>query len=645
MFRVSKMDSSRTDLDRVGKPRMTVTRKSLVDEKIKMTEKLKSYEVKQSQRVLGDIVGGDWRRVRIDFLLEHFIYQAVLVICTIISVILIALEADRYAMGLDPTMGMTVLSELLLAIFFVDVAMRMYVYRHWYFKNALNNLEAVLIAFDVIVELTPNLPNVMAALKVLRFLRLSRLLRSLEEFRELYLMMMGILASIRTLIFGTLLLFVILTMFSILAVYFVRPVLRDITAEGLIEDCYFCNGAFDSVSASNLTFLSTVVAGDSWGMLCLPLINADGTAAFVIIAAFVVINLGMLNTIAAVIVDRQAQARQQDSDYMAVIQAEELTDSLGSLQQMFREMDEAGDNSLSCDELMSYYESNEYFRSILNRLDIHKADVPVIFSMLDTDDNGDVDFAEFVNGLHSLKNENSHTLAIFTKHYAQKLHERWEDVVEILTILRGSDPNQKGKDDTEDGAISWTSDAQESTSSCRSLTAKGADTGGSYVVRRSEAPRPKLVMFKDHGGDEAEPALQQPVHPDIPSNQSNGHDHRCQAAMSMSERSPSGIKMEETLELMQKMAEKEGTFKESLRPNGDVRDSDDYGGSTSPTLLKALDDAKRDCLLDSTGSLSHVANGSEQTPGAAMRQELMDKLLLDDIGPLSATPGSGAAEI
>jgi len=258
-------------------------------------------------------------------------------------------------------------------------------------------------------------------------------------------MMMGIVASIRSLIFGTLMLFIMLTVCSVLAVTFVRPVNRQLYEEGAYGDCTFCEYAFDSVMNSNLTFLSSIVAGDSWGMLAIPLVHADATSAAIILGAFVVINLGLLNTIAAVLVDRQAQARQNDHEYMSVLQSEELVASLDSLASMFEEMDSSDDQALNIEEVMSYYDSNQLFRSILNRMDIHKSDLPVIFDILDTDNTGDLQFNEFVHGLHALKNENSHTLAVFTKYYAEKMFAAWPEIKQMLRLsyhqnemLRGS---------------------------------------------------------------------------------------------------------------------------------------------------------------------------------------------------------------
>eukprot|EP00929_Paragymnodinium_shiwhaense_P019441 TRINITY_DN13252_c0_g1_i1.p1 TRINITY_DN13252_c0_g1~~TRINITY_DN13252_c0_g1_i1.p1 ORF type:complete len:231 (+),score=55.64 TRINITY_DN13252_c0_g1_i1:65-757(+) len=64
------------------------------------------------------------------------------------------------------------------------------------------------------------------------------------------------------------------------------------------------------------------------------------------------------------------------------------------------------------------------------------ADVPIIFNILDTDNTKDLSFVEFVNGLHRLKNENAHTLAIFTKHFAEKMYEGWGDISDLQSMVQ-----------------------------------------------------------------------------------------------------------------------------------------------------------------------------------------------------------------
>eukprot|EP00929_Paragymnodinium_shiwhaense_P008667 TRINITY_DN11262_c0_g2_i2.p1 TRINITY_DN11262_c0_g2~~TRINITY_DN11262_c0_g2_i2.p1 ORF type:complete len:652 (+),score=79.38 TRINITY_DN11262_c0_g2_i2:212-2167(+) len=405
----------------------SMKRKSLVDEAIRMDEKLRSFKVDHDRITVESSIRASVVRMKIDAVLESSFYQFFVAACTLFSVSLVAVETDMRVDGQELGIVVRMLGNFLVVVFAVDLGLRLHLYQIHFFTNALNVLEACLVLLDVVLEFLTGIHSmlyVLGVLRILRFVRLGRILQTYSKTRELFLMIMGIVASARAFVFGVLLLLMTLTVFSILAVYFVRPVNRRLAEQGVYGDCSYCEDAFDNVMNSNLTFLTTIVAGDGWGRQAIPLIREDLACAVIVVGALLVVNLGLLNTIAAVIIDRQVQARADDVAYNSVVQADELQKSLRVLHNLFNQMDESGDDTLTADELHKFYDASPIFRSILNRLDIHKADIPVIFKMLDTDGTDDLTFAEFVNGLYRLKNENMHTLLIFTKHYCESMFER-----------------------------------------------------------------------------------------------------------------------------------------------------------------------------------------------------------------------------
>eukprot|EP00929_Paragymnodinium_shiwhaense_P118688 TRINITY_DN90604_c0_g1_i1.p1 TRINITY_DN90604_c0_g1~~TRINITY_DN90604_c0_g1_i1.p1 ORF type:complete len:690 (-),score=147.90 TRINITY_DN90604_c0_g1_i1:205-2274(-) len=406
----------------VGASQMQL-QKQAVEEKVKSfggsglhTEELQEMSSNSTQR-----------RLQAAKLLDGICYQVGMAIATIVSVGMVVVETDLRATESEPSQGIWLAGLALIFIFCIDLCLRLFVFHLKFFYNFVSCLEFGMLVMDICLEFSPGAPNFISALKVIRFIRLTRILRSLSQLRDLYLMMQGILASVQALMFATVLVFMMLTLFSILAVVFVRPIVHDMHEEGLFSDCERCRNAFDSVMRSNLTLAALVVVGEDWGRMVLPIVERSNTALFIMLSAFVVINLGLLNTIAAVIVDRQVEARREDVDYQAALQSEELLNSLEGLQDMFKSIDTEGNGTTTLDELLNFYNANETFRTILNRMDIHLADVPTLFDILDADETGDVGFEEFVTGLHSLKHENGHTLAVFTKHGVDRIVRKVED--------------------------------------------------------------------------------------------------------------------------------------------------------------------------------------------------------------------------
>eukprot|EP00929_Paragymnodinium_shiwhaense_P034706 TRINITY_DN18852_c0_g2_i1.p1 TRINITY_DN18852_c0_g2~~TRINITY_DN18852_c0_g2_i1.p1 ORF type:complete len:673 (-),score=76.32 TRINITY_DN18852_c0_g2_i1:501-2519(-) len=421
----------------IYKHRSTV-RRSHMDEEVNLEEKRRAFELKQAQQCMLEMTGGNPWRLYCDHLMEHGLYQTLMTLCTFGSIFLTALEADYHSLDAEPSPAMVIADSFLVVAFACDIAAKVYVYQVNFPRQSINVFEAGLLVVDLILQCWPDLPRIAGALKVLRFVRMTRILRKLSGLRELYLMMMGIAASIRAVAFGAGLLLLATTIFSVLAVYFVRPVCHRLYEEGEFGDCDHCVWAFDSVMLSNLTFFKTIVAGDSWGQLAVPIMYTDFLAGAILLSAWTVLGLGLLNTIAAVIIDRQTQARVQDLDYMAAVQAEDLASSVTGLMMMFKEFDGGVDShsALTEERLVDYYDESPAFRSLLNRLDIHRPHVPVLFRMFDTNSTDDLTFAELVHGLHNLKNENSHTVAIFTKHYCETLLEKWADVEEVRSLLK-----------------------------------------------------------------------------------------------------------------------------------------------------------------------------------------------------------------
>eukprot|EP00929_Paragymnodinium_shiwhaense_P014409 TRINITY_DN122318_c0_g1_i1.p1 TRINITY_DN122318_c0_g1~~TRINITY_DN122318_c0_g1_i1.p1 ORF type:complete len:686 (+),score=139.96 TRINITY_DN122318_c0_g1_i1:185-2242(+) len=411
---------------------------SITDEQEKMEEKRKAYELKQARQEMEEITGGDPWRLRMDRIMEHGAYQGFMTVCTFGSFTLVAMEADYHSAGLERTEAMNVLNAFLIAVFAIDIIAKVYVYQRSFVFFAMNVFELSLLAMDLVLQFWPGLPRIAAALKVLRFIRMTRILKSVTDFRELYLMMMGIAASLRAIIFGAMILFLATTIFAVCAVYFVAPICHDLYEVGVFADCDDCAIAFDTVMSANLTFFKTIIAGDSWGQLAIPLINASTQAGSVLLGAWLVISLGLLNTIAGVIVDRQAQARMQDADYMATVQAEDMELSVKALMLMFKELDNE-DRSLNEEALLRAYDESASFRGLLNRMDVHRSHVPVLFRMLDTDNTDDLTFPEFVHGLHNLKSEDSHTIAIFTKHYCETLLNKWNEIEDMRLMLKQHD--------------------------------------------------------------------------------------------------------------------------------------------------------------------------------------------------------------
>jgi len=146
--------------------------------------------------------------------------------------------------------------------------------------------------------------------------------------------------------------------------------------------------------------------------------------------------LGLLNLIVAIIVDRAAGAREEDQELQQTLKEEELKTSYMRLQELFRIMDSDGSESLDLEELKEGYDENEAFRNILRLMDITRDDMETVFEILDQNHDGVVAYEEFVTQLHYVKFMNSHSLLVFIRYYCETLGQSMRRFETLLTDLR-----------------------------------------------------------------------------------------------------------------------------------------------------------------------------------------------------------------
>ncbi|CAE8639194.1 unnamed protein product, partial [Polarella glacialis] len=122
-------------------------------------------------------------------------------------------------------------------------------------------------------------------MRILRAMRVFKTIRSLTIFRELYVMLHGFFSSMRAIMWAFVLLSLMLTLWSILAVNLIHPIMQEMAYDGYWErtatdeGCDRCPRAFSSVWTSNLTFFQMIVAGEGWEVMVTPVMELHGWTA------------------------------------------------------------------------------------------------------------------------------------------------------------------------------------------------------------------------------------------------------------------------------------------------------------------------------------------------------------------------------
>lgn len=261
--------------------------------------------------------------------------------------------------------------------------------------------------------------RILRVVRILRLFRLFRKFRMLKELRKL-VRMTGL--CFKTLIWSFIFCFVVMTSWAMLMVELLYPTMTSlIEKEGEWEDCESCRASLSSVINAVLLIFKTVVAGDRWGDVAVPLISEEPwLASSIFVGSHLTIVFGVLNLVVAVVVDTFAEQRLKDVATMAMEMDEEAEDDLRELDRIFLKIDQDMDGTLTLDELVDGARRVREFQNRLRVMDIDQQDLQQLFNMLDRDGGGTIDPDEFKKTLSRWAFE-SKTATRFVRYNLQQL--------------------------------------------------------------------------------------------------------------------------------------------------------------------------------------------------------------------------------
>jgi hypothetical protein len=322
---------------------------------------------------------------------------------------LVVIETDAAASEDGDTPGWVVVcTYLLLVIYTTELAVKLYVSRWDFFKEMWNVLDFLIVGTDLVFLfislIVSEMPSI-SILRVFRLVRLARAFKAAKSFRELKSLLRSCACALKAIFWGMVMLTMALTVWGILAVQLIHPVNEYIAEHKpyLYEGCERCPRAYSTVFDSMLTFWKQLVAGDSWGTLCEPIIEEAKWTSLFFMMVLVTVNLTMLNCILAVVVEAGASAAAADDHDKAMEREKTVFHAEERLIDLCHGLDCDSSGSLSIDEFFKGFQTNEDFKQCLELMHVTEADMSMIFNICDEDDSGDVDYREFVEQLRRIK--------------------------------------------------------------------------------------------------------------------------------------------------------------------------------------------------------------------------------------------------
>jgi Ca2+-binding EF-hand superfamily protein len=195
-----------------------------------------------------------------------------------------------------------------------------------------------------------------------------------------------------------------------------------------------------------------------------------------------------MNVVIAIVVDSQAQAREEDSNLQYIIKQEQTQRAAKELLSLFHKMDLDGGGTLTLDEVEESYDNIWEFRHMLEILDVTKNNLPTIFGIIDSDDSGVIEYSEFVQELHNLKSLNARTLGFLTREHVRKGFDDMDDKLNGLF----SNLQEIGLDGSIVGR-------EEGCAGCKHQVVKSIGSGGGASLQDFARRRSRLSLKQQHG--------------------------------------------------------------------------------------------------------------------------------------------------
>lgn len=232
------------------------------------------------------------------------------------------------------------------AIFVAELIVRLFCYGPYFLLTPFNFADAMLIIVTgVFVNwiLLPARLDVDAlrqfqVLRTLRLVRLARAVRLMPQFKEMWMLVRGLMDSLNVLLWTYIMIFFILYIFALAATSLIGKATND----------EFVQEMFGTVPLSMFS-LFQIMTLDSWTAIVRPIGKPESQRwtiffflGFISIAVFVLVNL-----ITAVIVENAFSSSKADEADMAVVMLREKEREVEELKDLFLDCDKDGSGELT----------------------------------------------------------------------------------------------------------------------------------------------------------------------------------------------------------------------------------------------------------------------------------------------------------
>lgn len=331
--------------------------------------------------------------------INHPIFVAVIYTAILINALQLGVAVEINGGAWDSCWR--VLDHVFTAIFAGEMIIKLYYLRRAYFVDRWNLLDFVVALTSILDSWV--IPLVTGGdggilLKMLQFLRLLRMFKVLRMRRDLLALVEGLMASLKSMYWVSLLL--------LLAIYTAAILCVDVIGSDSVADDYTSEGydnikGFGTLGKAMLTLFSISIL-DTWSTVITPISNVQPYLIPFFLIFLITTSFALMNSIIGIIVEQTSAATAKVKEMDERKKREMKRDRVSELMEVLDQIDESPDGIITAEEMLGA-RNNVDFQAILRSIDLPPGfTVADLHLMLDKTGGGMVSKASFLEGMFQL---------------------------------------------------------------------------------------------------------------------------------------------------------------------------------------------------------------------------------------------------
>lgn len=319
----------------------------------------------------------------------------------VLNAIMIGVEVD-YGRGdkLEDRQMFFILDAFFSVGFFIEMLVRQNQLGWDYFLDPWNVFDYVLVVLSC-VDLAVSISDEgsMAAVRVIRLLRILRIVRNIRGirmFRELWMIVQGLLDSLRTMGWIALLLLMIVYCLSV-------TITTTVGHSEYVREHWRDSQKYVGTIYRTMWTIVQVITFDNWATdIARPMSEVSPITTWVMLGIITICTFGVLNVIIAVMVERTLTIAKENRDIIGGVLEKTEKELLKSMADDFFALDADGSGELDYDEFQKLIRTPS-FSFKLRLLGVFEDEAESLFELMDADSSGTVSPEEFCGGLSKIK--------------------------------------------------------------------------------------------------------------------------------------------------------------------------------------------------------------------------------------------------